>query len=98
MYKDLITYELAENISEEQLLKVAGQIVNDWMKKQPGFISWEINLNSNGSYTDIVTWESKETAKASEKDMVNIPNAGDWFACYKKGSISSQNLTSLVIF
>lgn len=98
MYKDLISYELAENISEEQLLKVAGQIVNDWMKKQPGFISWEINQNSNGSYTDIVTWESKEAAKASEKDMVNIPNAGDWYACYKKGSISSQNLTSVATF
>ncbi|WP_341226107.1 hypothetical protein [uncultured Arcticibacterium sp.] len=98
MYKDIISYELAENVTKEQLLKVAGQIVNDWMKKQPGFISWEINANSNGSYTDIVSWESKEAAKASEKDMVNIPNANDWYACYKQGSISSQNLTSLAIF
>lgn len=98
MYKDIITYELAENVTKEQLLKVAGQIVKDWMKKQPGFISWEINTNSNGSYTDIVSWESKEAAKASEKDMVNIPNAGDWYACYKQGSISSQNLSSLAVF
>jgi hypothetical protein len=64
-------------------------------KKQPGFISWEINKNSNDSYTDIVSWESKDAAKASEKEMVNIPNAGDWFACYIEGSISSQNLTKL---
>ena len=43
MYKDIISYELAEGISEEHLLKVAEQVVDDWMKNQSGFINWEIN-------------------------------------------------------
>ena len=98
MYKDIISYELAENISQEHLLKVAGQIVTDWMKKQPGFINWEIHSNADGSYTDIVYWESKEAAKKSELEMVNIPNAGDWFACYKEGTIKSLNLTQVAKF
>lgn len=98
MYKDIITYELADNISEEQLLKIAGQIVNDWMKKQPGFISWEIHSNGENSYTDIVYWESKEAAKNAEKEMVNIPNAGAWYGCYKEGTIKSQNLSLLSKF
>ena len=98
MYKDLISYKLAENITEEHLVKAAKQVVDNWMKKQPGFISWELNTNSNGSFTDIVTWQNKDDAKASEIDMVNIPNAADWFACYKEGSISSTNLTSIAEF
>ena len=98
MYKDLITYELAENTTEDQLTKIAKQIVNDWMKNQAGFVNWEINKNSDGSYTDIVTWNSKADAKASEKEMVNIPNASAWFGCYKKGSISSKNLTHIALF
>jgi hypothetical protein len=98
MYRDLISYKLAENITEEHLVKVAKQVVDNWMKKQPGFISWEININSTGSYTDIVTWQNKEVAKASEKKMGNIPNATEWFACYEKGSISSTNLTSITEF
>lgn len=53
MYKDIITYELAENATKEQLIKIAKQIVNDWMKNQVGFIKWEIHTNSNGTYTDI---------------------------------------------
>ena len=98
MYKDLITYELADSITEKHLIGVAQQIINDWMKKQAGFISWEINTNNDGSYTDIVSWESKEAAKNAEKEMANIPNAMDWFACYKEGSISSKNTTQIGIF
>ncbi|MEQ9593503.1 MAG: hypothetical protein RLN86_12930 [Cyclobacteriaceae bacterium] len=98
MYKDIISYELAEGISEEHLLTVAKQIVKSWMKKQVGFIKWEIHTSGDKGYTDIVHWKTKEDAKNSEKDMVNIPNAGDWYACYKQGSISSKNLTTVASF
>lgn len=93
MYKDIITYELADNSTEEQLLKIAGQIVKDWMEKQPGFLSWEIHTNNDGSYTDIVYWEDAAAAKKANDNMVNIPNAAAWYGCYKQGSISSKNLS-----
>lgn len=98
MYKDIISYELAENISEEQLLVIAKQVYNDWMKNQSGFIKWEIHTNSDGSYTDLVCWESKQDAMKAEKDMVNIPNSADWFACYKEGTMTSKNLTLVAEF
>ena len=98
MYKDIISYELAENITEEKLVSVAKQIINDWMKNLKGFIKWEIHKNSDGSFTDIVYWKTKEDAKLAEKEMQNIPNAADWFACYKTGTISSKNLTVLAAF
>ena len=93
MYKDIINYELATDITKEHLVAIAKQIVSDWMKNQTGFIKWEINSNSDGTFTDIVFWKSELDAKNAEKQMVNIPNAGLWFACYKEGSISSKNLT-----
>jgi hypothetical protein len=68
------------------------------MKKLPGFKKWEIHRNKEGSYTDIVYWESEEAAKNAEKEMVNIPHAGDWYACYKQGSISSKNLSFIEEF
>jgi len=52
----------------------------------------ENHKNNDGGYTDIVYWESKKDAKKSEANMVNIPNANDWFGCYEEGSISSKNL------
>lgn len=98
MYKDIITYELADNKTKEELINIAQQIVNDWMKNLVGFIKWEIHTNSDGSYTDIVSWRSKEDAKLAEKEMVNIPNAEDWFACYKPTTISSKNFTLVAEF
>ncbi len=98
MYKDIISYELADDTSKEQLIKIAKQIVNDWMKNQVGFIKWEIHTNSDGSYTDIVHWKSQQDAKEAEKEMANIPNASDWYACYKEGTISSKNLTTIAEF
>ena len=98
MYKDIISYHLAENISEEHLLHVAQEIVETWMKQLPGFINWEINRNRDGSYSDIVYWESEDDAKNAEKEMANIPNAQAWYACYQPGSISSQGLSLLARF
>lgn len=98
MYKDIISYELADGISKEHLLSVAKHIVGSWMKNQSGFIKWEIHSNSDGSYTDIVYWNTKEDAKKAEKTMKNIPNAGDWYSCYKEGTISSKNLSLVADF
>jgi len=98
MYKDIISYKLAESVSEEHLLNVASEVLKNWMSKQSGFIKWEIHRNSAGDYTDIVYWESEDAQKSAQADMVNIPNAGDWFSCYEEGSISSQNLTQIATF
>lgn len=98
MYKDIISYELAEGITQEHLLKVAKEVVTEWMNKQPGFIKWEINTNQDGSYTDVVFWDSEAQAKEATKQMINIPNAGTWYACYKEGSIISKNLTLIATF
>lgn len=93
MYKDLITYRLAEGISEERLMEVAQVVVDSWMKAQKGFIKWEIHKNvKDQSYTDIVYWESREAAQAAETKMAEIPNAADWFSCYENGSIQSKNV------
>ncbi len=98
MYKDIITYKLADGVTEEHLLNIASQIIETWMRKQPGFIKWEIHKSNAGNYTDIVYWESKADAKTAEKEMANIPNANDWYACYENGSIESKNLEMIGTF
>lgn len=92
MYKDLITYQLAEGVTEAHLLKVAQQIIDEWMCKLPGFINWEIHRSKDGQYTDIVYWQDEAAAKNAEVEMANIPNASDWYACYQPGSIKGVGL------
>ncbi|NQY08606.1 MAG: hypothetical protein HRT71_03720 [Flavobacteriales bacterium] len=54
--------------------------------------------NKDGSYFDIVCWATELDAKNAEKEMENIPNAGEWFTCYKQGTISSKKLTVVAEF
>ncbi|MDA7501767.1 hypothetical protein N8482_00670 [Chitinophagales bacterium] len=98
MYRDIISYELAEGVSHDHLLKVAQKVTRDWMKKQPGFMSWKISKAEDGTYCDIVSWTSKEAAKIAEAKMGEIPTATDWFACYKEGTISGKKLVHLGTF
>ncbi len=98
MYKDIISYQLAEDVSEEQLLDIARSIIEKWMKNQPGFIKWEIHTDQKGNYTDIVYWQSREDAEKAEADMGNIENAQEWQACYKSGSIESKQLFQVSAF
>lgn len=98
MYKDVITYELAEGVSEDQLFQVGQRIVDEWMSHQKGFISWEITKDRDGNYMDIVEWESEADAQNSQKEMANIPNGHEWFSCYKEGTIKGQNLFGLKKF
>ncbi len=98
MYKDLISYQLADGVSETQLLKIAQQIVTNWMKDLPGFISWKIHRKGDGSYIDIVSWQTEQDAKNAEKEMPNMPNGAEWFSCYKLGSISSKNVIEIAAF
>ena len=99
MFKDIISYELDDGVDEEHLLKIAGEIIESWMCKQAGFIQWDIHKDAIGDgYTDIVYWETREAAQAAEQQLGNIPNAADWFSCYKEGSIGSQNLKQIGSF
>ena len=98
MFKDLITYELAEGITFDHLKTVAEKVHKDWMKNQQGFLGWEINENQNGSYTDIVSWESKAHADASNEKMANMPHGAEWMACYKMETISAVKLLSKAHF
>ena len=92
LYRDIIRYELAEGITQERLFEVAKDVLDNWMTKQKGFQGWEISKDQKDQYVDIVYWDSEEDAKNSQLDMHNVPNPQDWFACYKEGTIKSDNL------
>lgn len=98
MYKDIIEYTLAENVTKNDLVRIANIVHQEWMINQPGFLKWEIHTDKQGNMVDIVYWESREAAQAAELNMVNIPNAGEWFACYKEGSIVAKNVTVIASF
>lgn len=98
IHKDIISYQLNTNCTESLLLDVASKVYEDWMKHQDGFIKWEIHREKEDSCIDIVYWNSKEQAKASEASMKDMAHGADWFACYLPGTIASRNVKDVVKF
>ena len=97
MYIDVIEYELADGITEAMLQVAAADILETWMKQQPGFISWDINKKESG-YMDFVYWENKAAADAATQNMSDIPPDHAWLACYKPNSISTTKLTPVASY
>jgi hypothetical protein len=97
-YKDVIKYQLSDDISEQELIEIATKVANNWMKYQPGFIKWEIHCKDNNNFIDIVSWTSKEYARRAKGEVAKVPGVNQWYACYKQGSISTTNLTLLADF
>ncbi len=98
MYKDLITYKLADEITHEHLLEVAQKVRDSRMSKQDWCLWREITTDSDGEFHDIVTWNSKEDAEKANTDMPNADHAQEWFACYDMSSIKSSGVTQKASF
>ena len=47
-----------------------GAAVNGWLKRQPGFVSRHLAERDDGSFLDIVFWQSHEAALAASAKMM----------------------------
>lgn len=68
---EMVTFRLAHG-SGQQFLD-ANAAVNDWVKQQPGFVSRHLAERDDGSYVDIILWQTREAAlAASGKFMAEL--------------------------
>ncbi len=95
---DIISYKLADGVSHDDLIASATDIVETWMKKQEGFISWEINKNNDGSYTDFVYWNSLEDANKATDNMSQIPEDHKWLTVYDMSSVTAEKVETVFSF
>jgi len=91
MYTDIIRYKLADGISESDLKEAAADILEVWMRKQEGFLSWEVGKSESG-YVDFVFWKDKASADKAAGNMKDIPTGHPWMKCYEMSSITSEKV------
>ena len=66
---ELVTFRLAKG-SGQQFVD-ANAAINDWLKRQPGFVSRHLAERDDGSFVDIVFWQTHEAALAASAKMVD---------------------------
>jgi hypothetical protein len=65
---ELVTFRLLRGSSEQFV--DANASINDWLKRQPGFVSRHLAERADGSFLDIVFWQSHEAALAASAKMM----------------------------
>ena len=60
---ELVTFRLVRG-SGAQFID-ANAAISDWLKRQPGFVSRHLAERDDGSYVDIVLWQTHEAALAA---------------------------------
>ena len=58
-------YKLKKNADEAEFLVVSEVLGREYISKQKGYIGWK-QLNGDGTWMDVVAWETIEDAKAFE--------------------------------
>ena len=80
---ELADISLAEGITEEQLLSASETFQRDFLDHQNGFIRRDMVRRGDGSYTDVILWESRAKADAVFERAQKSDVAGAYFACMK---------------
>lgn len=68
---ELVTFKVKASATPSQFV-AASAPVTTWVRAQPGFLSRAVSQGEDGTWFDVVFWESDATARAAaEKFMVD---------------------------
>jgi heme-degrading monooxygenase HmoA len=65
---ELVTFRLQKG--DTQGFVDANAAINDWLRRQPGFVSRHLAEREEGSYLDIVFWKTHADALAASTRMM----------------------------
>jgi len=69
---ELVTFRLARGLGKEggAAFVDANAAVSDWLQRQPGFVSRHLAEREDGSWLDIVFWQTHADALAASARMM----------------------------
>lgn len=80
---ELASITLASGKTEEELLAASDAFQRDFLDHQDGFLRRDMARRSDGSYVDVILWESRAHADAVfERAQLSEPAAA-YFGCMK---------------
>jgi hypothetical protein len=85
---ELVTFKTKAGITPDQVIS-ASDDVNRFLKSQPGFVSRNLGQTEDGTWHDILFWESQEHVMAAMEKVANgniwlkvslLPTAKSWLS------------------
>lgn len=87
---ELVTFKINADCTPE-VFAAACEPVNVWVRTQPGFQSRTVSRNDEGTWFDVVLWDSVETAHAAAEKIMADLGPSDFMAMIDSSSIQMQH-------
>lgn len=89
---ELVTFQADPSTSDEAIIEKALKLT-PILADMPGFINRHFAKGENGEWIDAVIWDSKESAQAAAKAVMDIPEAGAFFSLINQETMNFRHAT-----
>ena len=96
IFVELVSFRTKAGVTPTQLIAAAEQ-VNLFLKAQPGFHSRHLGVTENGSWHDILYWESREHVMAAMAGAQSSAHCAVFFALIEPDGDTMALFPSLVV-
>lgn len=79
----------------EEFQKEANIVVENFLSKQKGFVSHKSYITEDGSWVDLVEWESINAAKNASNQVMKSEICAKWMKMMDPESIQMEHLTPI---
>lgn len=87
---ELASFELANEISQEEFLEVSTLFQTDFVANQAGFIERKL-IKSGEIWSDLVVWQNMDCAEAVSNQMGSSEFARKYGSMIKAGSVTVKH-------
>lgn len=87
---ELVTFKTIANCTPEAFA-AASESVSAWVRTQPGFQSRTLSCDDEGTWFDVVLWDSAEAAQAASTNMMAELGQCEFMALIDPGTIQMQH-------
>ena len=87
---EMVTFKIIANCTPEAFA-AACEPVNAWVRTQPGFQSRTVSCNEEGTWFDVVLWDSAETAHTAAAKMMSVLGQSEFMSMIDPSSIQMHH-------
>ena len=95
---EIAQFKLAAGVSNEEFLKEAEAVQNNFLEKQSGYIDRELLKSDDGLWVDVLHWNSMGEAQKAAEIMMGDPATQGFMQKIDPSSVKMLHLTQMKIW
>ncbi|MEV8320523.1 antibiotic biosynthesis monooxygenase [Streptomyces sp. NPDC059900] len=92
---ETVRFKLTPGFDAAAFADLDRSVENDYMAKQPGFVSREVTRSDDGEYLVIVHWATVQDADATMQGFFGASQTQDFLAAIDKTTVASGRYAQL---